>query len=132
MTDSDTNYPQLLKTDTVGRVRSTPEQRDAVLDAFEASALSGPEFARVHGINYQTFATWRQKRKRRRQGEAADPPANSAITLMEATLSDDSARGLRIEIAGSARLLIRDRHDAKLAAQLLAELQSTTAGAKPC
>ena len=67
MTDSDVQEKvQLLKTDALGRVRTTREQREAILDAFETGALSGPEFAQVHGINYQTFATWRQKRRRLR------------------------------------------------------------------
>ena len=53
MTDSGNELTtKLLKTDTKGRVRSTPEQRAAVLDAYESSGLSGPEFARVHGIKY--------------------------------------------------------------------------------
>lgn len=54
MTDSDENQPyQLLKTDAQGRVRSTQQQRDAVLvlDAYEASGLSGPAIqgARLFG-----------------------------------------------------------------------------------
>ena len=47
-----------------GRVLTTQEQRRALLQAFENSGLSGPQFARVAGINYQTFATWRQQHKR--------------------------------------------------------------------
>ena len=42
----------LLKTDVLGRVML---QREAVLDAFEASGMTGQAFARQHRINIQTF-----------------------------------------------------------------------------
>lgn len=40
-----------------GRVRSTVAQRQAMLAEFERSGLSGPQFARVAGIAYQTFGS---------------------------------------------------------------------------
>ena len=70
MTDSDiadevaVGLHGILKRDSRGRVLTTQEQRRALLQAFENSGLSGPQFARVAGINYQTFATWRQQHKR--------------------------------------------------------------------
>jgi hypothetical protein len=33
-----------------------------MLDAFEASAMSGQAFAIHHGIKVHTFASWMQKR----------------------------------------------------------------------
>jgi hypothetical protein len=53
----------ILKSDRRGRLRFTPEQRLALLDAYDASGLSGPKFAQLHGVNYQTFAGWFQRRK---------------------------------------------------------------------
>ena len=50
-----------LKIDRRGRVRSTVAQRQAVLAEFERSGLSGPQFARVAGIAYQTFVSWRKR-----------------------------------------------------------------------
>lgn len=55
MTDRIDGGGSLLKSDRLGRTRFTEEQRDAFLDAYEEGALSGPEFARVHGLKYQTF-----------------------------------------------------------------------------
>jgi len=134
MTDSDENQRnQLLKTDTRGRVRSTQQQRDAVLDAYEASGLSGPEFSRVHGINYQTFATWRQKRREQREGKGAKSPASQqSITLVEATPAKQTAHYLRIELPGGARVEINNDHQTRLAAQLLAELATIKAGGERC
>ncbi|WAC21095.1 hypothetical protein OVA24_06825 [Luteolibacter sp. SL250] len=56
---------KLIKVDAIGRVRTAAAQREALLDAYESSGLSGPEFAARHGVKYLTFATWLQKRKRR-------------------------------------------------------------------
>lgn len=92
MNDSDSdNQSPFCRTDAIGRTRTTRDQREAILDAFEAGSLSGPEFARVHGINYQTFATWRQRRKRER-GEYPSPKAQKPLasepsfTLVEAQI----------------------------------------------
>ena len=35
-----------------------------LLAEYERSGLSGPAFARVTGINYQTFAWWRQEQRK--------------------------------------------------------------------
>ena len=34
---------------------------------FEKSGLSAPEFTKVTGLSYSTFATWLQKHRRKRQ-----------------------------------------------------------------
>ena len=134
MTDSDEiQRNELLKTDTRGRVRSTQQQRDAVLDAYESSGLSGPEFSRVHGIKYQTFATWRQKRREEGEGKAAKSPASQrTITLVEAAPAERPACCLRIDLPGGARLEINSDDETRLAAQLLAELATTQAGGDRC
>ena len=52
----------LLKTDMLVRVTLCCKQREAMLDAFVASGMSGQAFALQHGIKIQTFASWIQKR----------------------------------------------------------------------
>ena len=54
---------KMLKVGVLGRSRG---DREAILDEFERSGLPGTRFAKRHGINYQTFAGWVQKRKRER------------------------------------------------------------------
>mgnify|MGYP001816532547 CR=1 FL=1 len=136
----------LLKTDCLGRVRTTHEQREALLDAYEQGGLSGPEFARVHGINYQTLATWRQKRNRLRAGDTAgsSPPTAPAkngggFTLVEASVPAGhgvreavASGGLEIGLPGGARLVVRDGAGAGLAAQLLAALGRSDGGGGGC
>ena len=58
--------PPRLKTDVLGRVLTSAERREALLDEFEKSGVSGKQFAALVGVNYQTFATWIQSRRRRR------------------------------------------------------------------
>ncbi len=56
----------MLKTDVLGRVRIRPEEREKILDTFEAGGMSGQAFAIHHGIKVQTFASWIQKRRKSR------------------------------------------------------------------
>ena len=53
----------VLKTDQVGRLRYTPEQKKTMIDANRASGLSAPRFAARHGVNYQTLVSWIKKGK---------------------------------------------------------------------
>ncbi|NJM37414.1 MAG: hypothetical protein HC845_05860 [Akkermansiaceae bacterium] len=56
----------LLKTDVLGRITIGRAQREAILDAFEVSGMTGSAFALAQGIKIQTFASWIQKRRRAR------------------------------------------------------------------
>ena len=56
----------VLKTDVLGRVKTPRARQEALLDEFERSSVSGLKFAALVGVNYQTFATWVQRRRRAR------------------------------------------------------------------
>ena len=71
---------QMLKQDVLGRVRMPREQRERILDEFENSGLPGTQFAKRHGLNYQTFASWVQKRRRARSEYAASLPSSNSDT----------------------------------------------------
>ncbi|WP_139373406.1 IS66 family insertion sequence element accessory protein TnpA [Prosthecobacter debontii] len=51
----------VLKSDRAGRVQTPVGRLIAVVREYESSGLSGPRFAALTGINYQTFVTWRSK-----------------------------------------------------------------------
>jgi hypothetical protein len=120
MTDSDGNLKVygVLKRDARGRVKTTAAQRAAVLDEFERSGLSGPQFARVAGIAYQTFATWVQKRRRggRPQTMVESTPARFVEAVPEAALAVGArgcpalqlhlSCGLSLELAQSAQVAL--------------------------
>ena len=69
-----------LKTDVIGRVRITAKHREALLDAYEASSMTGMKFAAAHGVKYPTFASWIQRRRRDRgQYEPSNEPVPAAL-----------------------------------------------------
>ena len=57
MTNTTEVEDQILKTDTLGRVKTPVVRWEQVLDEFERSGLSGKKFAALIEIKYQTFAT---------------------------------------------------------------------------
>ncbi|VGO11916.1 hypothetical protein PDESU_00464 [Pontiella desulfatans] len=98
----------ILKADTAGRVRTPIEQRNALLDAFEQSGMSGAAFAKLHGIKYPTFAYWRKRREEaRNEDDARSGPFFEEIEIQRAAAGPG---GLGIELPGGARLVI-DRAD---------------------
>lgn len=115
----------VLKTDTRGRVLVSRERREAILDEFERSGMSGAAFARHYGIRYTTFTYWRQARRRERSG-AGKP--SSKVALAEVVVEvghgggDKDGSGLRIELPGGVSLHVRSGGDANLAAAVLREL----------
>ena len=67
MTDDSSNAELgdgVLKRDALGRVKTDAARRDAVVDEFERSGLSGVKFAALTGIKYATLASWIQRRRR--------------------------------------------------------------------
>lgn len=147
MTDSsydENNGARVLKTDMLGRVKTTAVQREAMLDEFARSGLCGTKFAAVAGVNYQTFASWVQKRRRATGAYNKKSAAKKttcdrvsalpALGWMEAVMDHVAApvasrkSVLRVELPGGACVLIADEVQAELAAQLLKRLQPSPAG----
>jgi hypothetical protein len=127
MTDTTQAVEEVIKTDVLGRMRTSAARRESVLKEFESSGLSGKKFADLAGINYQTFATWLQKRRRQAQASAkpGDPVRWLEAVVDKAQRNDDrSSAVLRVEFPGGARLEIRDAAQARLAAVLLRALES--------
>lgn len=130
---------ELLKTDTSGRVRTTPERREALLDEFERSGLSGMRFAARHGLTYPTFASWAARRRRERMGivEQKAGPATCAqvraaapakpVRWLEAVADDSGAapaRGVMLHLPGGVRMEVAHADQAPLAAALLRALSA--------
>ena len=129
MTDRIDDGCSLIKADRLGRARFTQKQRDAFLDAYEEGALSGPQFAKVHGLKYQTFASWRQKRTRQQNSTESPPPSESTFNLVEVgsglvdpTKAVTPDTTLKIRLSGGAILEVSDPASAKLAAEVLVQL----------
>ncbi len=148
MTTTLTNPPdeKLLKVDRLGRVRTPRKEREALVDEFERSGLPGTKFAELHGLNYQTFATWVQKRRRKTgfyeksdsRENAPQPKPKTAtyptpdLKFTEVILSPkadetDNSQGtpIRIELAGGAYLHINSSEQISLAVELLQALATS-------
>lgn len=127
----------MCKRDALGRVKVPKAHREALLDEFERSSLSGVQFARASGVHYQTFAWWVQQRRHAR-GEYARKPRvpSAALRLVEAVVSAPAAnqaegpsgrgRPLEVLLPGGARVLLTDAAQVPLVAQLLRALS------RPC
>jgi len=119
----------LIRMDATGRVRTNASQREALLDAYESSGLSGPEFAVRHGVKYQTFATWLQKRKRSNGGYPAlavhDGEKAFPLLLAEVERQESSpppAIPLEVQLPGSSSTAIHDKAQLGPAVELLRQL----------
>lgn len=141
MTDESGNAgstDQVLKRDALGRVKSDEAQREAILDEFERSGLSGVKFSALVGIKYATFASWVQRRRRQRaghdrKGRGGKPVVGRALAVrrlgwVEAKVErrapmPAAGAALRVALPGGAVLEIADQTQAALAAGLLRALQ---------
>jgi len=123
---------QILKVDRLGRVRVPEERREALLDEFERCGVSASQFATVAGVNYQTFATWVQRRRKERVkdgvhtavGPLAEPDRMQWIEAVvgEPRKSDvmaQSKQRLIVSLPGGAKLEIEEAGQIALAAELL-------------
>ena len=119
-TSTTTTAAIVLKTDTKGRVLTPTQDRDALLDAFEQSGMSGAAFARLHGIRYSTFAYWHFARRQRRK---ATPPTQGRF--QEVSIQPDSASGpaLTIELPGGGRFQLERADQLPMARALLRYLE---------
>jgi hypothetical protein len=127
----------LLKQDVRGRVRTPAKRREALLDEFERSGVSGAQFAAMVGVKYQTFSAWACARRKK---QALMPKARGApvalgtaapLRLVEAVVACEAkeqavavpASGmLQVHLGGGVRLEIGDAAQVKLAAALLKAL----------
>lgn len=105
--------------DAKGRVRTTREQRRAILSEFERSGMSAAQFVRQTGLKYSTFAYWVQHYRRPKR-----PARKTPVRLLEAVLtSSTTATVLTVLLPGGARLEVREAGQVPLAAALVHALE---------
>jgi hypothetical protein len=132
---------EILKRDKRGRVWMKPKRREALLDEFERSGLSGAQFARLTGVNYASFQNW-VARRRQKRGRVVETPGEKcpvaepgAVRLFEAVvesggetrgsppvpaLPGPNSAGLVVELPGGSRMLVESPVQLQMAAELLA------------
>ena len=124
----------LIRTDQVGRLRFTKEQRRVLLEAFEGSGQTASGFAGQHGIKYTTFTGWiQQSRKAAKAGSrlAAAMEPVAPIILAEVSCEDacpppGACAALEVCLPNGTRLAVGGMAHVPLAAALIRELS------RPC
>lgn len=122
----------IMKTDRRGRLRYTAEQKKTMVDAYQASGLSAPRFATLHGGNYQTLVSWIKKGKI--QGLEAPPRSlrSALLSLVPAEIDHSNAigsgRAMEVLLPGGTKLLISSAGQVGLAVALIRELNNS----RPC
>jgi DNA-binding transcriptional regulator YiaG len=116
-------HDALVRSDRRGRLRYAPEQKAAILEAFAKSGLSGPKFAALHGVKYQTFAAWLQKRKQGGAPARFSAPAGLALVEVEGpALPCHGGGALRVILPGRCEVHVSDRAAVPLAVAFIREL----------
>lgn len=129
----------LMPSDARGRVLVPKERREALLDEFERSGLSGVKFAQMAGIKYPTFAYWASKRREARRASATESGsgAQGSVGFVEAVLDRTApgvmigGGGLAIELPGGARVQVQSPLQLQLAAELV-RLLAASPGVRSC
>jgi hypothetical protein len=139
--------PEILKQDRRGRVHVPVPRREALLDEFEKTGVTGAKFAQLAGIKYATFAGWVRKRRKQR-GKLEQKPAcspnggNEAVVragpmrLFEALVEGEreverkpvGARGLVVQLPGGSRILIDSPAQLQMAAELVGLIAQNAGG----
>ena len=114
----------VIKADARGRVRYAPEQRTALVAAFESSGLSGPRFAALHGVKYQTLANWIGKHKRGKLTASGVRPPLLTLVAAELEQSTGSSPGLEVLVSGGVKLIVTTPGQVQLAAALVRALNN--------
>ena len=109
----------VLKSDEAGRVQTPVARQVALVREFERSGLSGPRFAALAGVNYQTFATWRRRHGVR---DGAREQCKPLFLEVAAAQTATAAAALEVALPGGARLSLHDAQQVPLLAVLLKAL----------
>jgi transposase len=81
---------ELLKQDSLGRVRTPLEKRESSVRAFEAAGMSAARFARHHGRNYSTFCSWVKEVRLHGQAERLDvSEGGTSVRWLEAVVEGE-------------------------------------------
>jgi transposase-like protein len=112
----------ILRTDRRGRLRYTMEQKQALIEAYETSGLSGSRFAEQHGVNYQTLASWLKKR---RGDDGGHPALRSLIPAeVDGSSRDVIAPPMEILLPCGVRLAVHTASQMTTVATLIRQLRN--------
>jgi transposase-like protein len=111
-----------VKMDTKGRLRTSKEQRRAILGEYERSGESAAGFARRTGLKYSTLAGW-LARYRRAKPTKPVPPSFRLLEAVVETAPNKVAGALVLQLPGGVRAEVADERQAVLAAMVVRALE---------
>ena len=117
-----------IKTDRLGRIKLSRDHREALLNEFDSGEMSGIQFAKLHGINYTTFANWRQNRnKLKRKSKAAKPRSTrsespQSFSEVEVTQQAKCRVALHVKLSHGETVQMHQVEQAPLLAALIKSL----------
>lgn len=120
----------VVPSETLGRLRSSPEQRAALVAEYERSGMTAAAFARWSGIKYSTFVAWvgKTRRAQNRESEQATgarrsfKPMHWAEVICQSPISA-GGESLVIQLHGGLRV---ETTNPTLAAQFVQALGGAT------
>ena len=113
---------EILKVDEVGRVRTPPEKREAMLAEYERSGMTGAQFARFVGVRYSTLMYWLQKRRKEAgHGEQIATRRQDHPRWLEARVEGEvpKSENIVVEVGGGIRMQVGNHTQAVLAGEVL-------------
>ena len=121
---------EVLKIDTVGRVRTPREKQEEILAAYGGSGMTGQQFAGFCGVKYSTLMSWVGKARRANKpgGELSKPAAMSWVEATVEAERSGSGEGLIIQIGNGVRLEVFNSRQAALASEVIRSLEVV----RPC
>ena len=117
----------ILKIDRQGRLRYSAQQRSTMVDAYFNSGLSAPQFAALHGVNYQTLVYWIKKSKVKQSSDATKTSHPALLSLVAAEfdlppLQSGTRDAIEVILPGGAKILIHSPQQVSLCMAILREL----------
>lgn len=124
----------MVRSDRRGRLLVRAQQRALILEAFDASALSGMAFCRQHGLSYSTFAGWIQKRRKNAavssvvRDAPGEKPLFAEVIIPQTPDTPKPIPALKVNLPCGVSFEISDPDQMPLAVKLLQALPAS----RPC
>lgn len=106
-------------------MRTPRSKQEAILEEYDRGGMSAAEFSRYVGVKYQTFATWIQKRRKRKASEGLVRRESGAVSWVEAIVGGEKEMTeacLILSIGSGVRMEVASRKGAEYAAEVLRHL----------
>ena len=117
------NTNEVLKVDTLGRVRTPQSKREEILSAYAGSGMTGQQFAAYVGMKYSTLMSWIGDARRKSAPVEGKKASASALSWVEAMVEDDiEGEALSVEIGGEVKMRVATKKQATMAGEIIRSL----------